>query len=193
MRRAADIRFNRNGRYNMAAKKRINKEIILDAAYELVRKEGFDSLSARKVAKEAGCSTQPIYENYHDMGVIIEHTLKTMKETYSVLKEKLRQDAASDYAVQAVAICEFAVTEKVLFRFFVMEDSEYRDKDLFADTNAVDGLIKNYGLGENEARSVDEKMRKYILGLSFMVNTGYIQFDKKEIEKSVEEYLGYVK
>lgn len=176
----------------MAAKKRINKEMILDAAYELVRKEGFDSLSARKVAKAAGCSTQPIYENYHDMGAIVEHTLNTMRETYAVLKKQIEQEDASGYTDLAVAICEFAMKEKVLFRFFIMDDSEYRDKELFSKTKTVDMLKAEHGLDADKAVSVDEKMKKYILGLSFMVNTGYVPLDKAAIKKNVEEYLGYI-
>lgn len=177
----------------MAAIKRINKEMILNAAYELVRKEGFDSLSARKVAKEAGCSTQPIYENYHDMGAIIEQTLDTMKETYSVVKNKLRAEDASDYGVQAVAICDFANTENVLFRFFIMDDTEYRDDELFAETGAAGRLVKEFGYTAEQAEQVNEKMKQYILGLSFMVNTGYVKFDKTTIENSVKEYFDYIK
>lgn len=176
----------------MAAKKKINKEAILDAAYELVRKEGFDSLSARKVAKEAGCSTQPIYENYHDMGAIADHTLAVMKETYSVLKAKLRAQDAADYGVQADAICEFARDEKILFRFFVMDDTEYRDRELFAETGAVEKLMSTQGYAREQAEQINEKMEKYILGLSFMVNSAYIPFDRAEIEKSVNEYFGYI-
>lgn len=177
----------------MAAKKRINKEMILDAAYELVRKEGFDSLSARKVAKEAGCSTQPIYENYHDMEAIIDHTLEVMRNTYSVLRARLRKEDAADYGVQAFAICQFAKEESVLFRFFVMDESEHRDNELFSETGAVEKLEREYGFGAEQAGRIDDMMRKYILGLSFMVNTGYVELDETEIVNSVGEYFDYVK
>ena len=39
----------------------IAQEVIIEAAFELVRKEGFEVLSARNIAKQIGCSTQPIY------------------------------------------------------------------------------------------------------------------------------------
>ena len=39
----------------------IAQEVIIEAAFELVRKEGFEVLSARNIVKQIGCSTQPIY------------------------------------------------------------------------------------------------------------------------------------
>ena len=51
----------------MAAVKKINKEGILEAAYNLARREGIAAITARKLAKEISCSTQPIYENFVDM------------------------------------------------------------------------------------------------------------------------------
>ena len=39
----------------------IAQEVIIEAAFELVRKEGFEVLSARNIAKQIGCSTQLIY------------------------------------------------------------------------------------------------------------------------------------
>ncbi|CEN43738.1 conserved hypothetical protein [Capnocytophaga canis] len=35
----------------------ITKEIIIETAFEMVRKEGFAVLSARNIAKQIGCST----------------------------------------------------------------------------------------------------------------------------------------
>lgn len=42
----------------MAAVKKINKEGILEAAYNLARREGIAAITARKLAKEISCSTQ---------------------------------------------------------------------------------------------------------------------------------------
>jgi len=48
----------------------IAQEVIIEAAFELVRKEGFEVLSARNIAKQIGCSTQPIYWCYKSMDEI---------------------------------------------------------------------------------------------------------------------------
>jgi len=51
----------------MPPKKQISREQIINKSYELVRKNGFESLTARILAKELKCSTQPIYMSFCDM------------------------------------------------------------------------------------------------------------------------------
>ena len=48
----------------MPPKISVTREQILDAAFDLVRKEGLSALSARRVAKALDCSTQPIYRAF---------------------------------------------------------------------------------------------------------------------------------
>ena len=45
----------------MPRKESITIEQILDTAFAMTREEGYASVTARKVAARAGCSTQPIF------------------------------------------------------------------------------------------------------------------------------------
>ena len=45
----------------MGAPKRITRETILQSAFTLLCKEGYEALNARSLARKMGCSTQPIY------------------------------------------------------------------------------------------------------------------------------------
>ena len=51
----------------MPRKESITIEQILDTAFSMTREEGFDSVTARRVAAKAGCSTQPIFRVYKNM------------------------------------------------------------------------------------------------------------------------------
>jgi AcrR family transcriptional regulator len=51
----------------MPRKITVHAEQILDAAFELVRRDGLSALSARAVAREIGCSTQPVYRAWTSM------------------------------------------------------------------------------------------------------------------------------
>ncbi len=48
----------------MPPKTRITKEMIIDAAFEMTRSRGIESISARAVAETLDCSTQPIMYNF---------------------------------------------------------------------------------------------------------------------------------
>ena len=48
----------------MPAKKQVTKEMILNAALKLLQEQGYDAVNLRQLAKELGCSTQPVYLSF---------------------------------------------------------------------------------------------------------------------------------
>ena len=72
----------------MARKESITKDMLLEVAFELVKEEGIDNLTARKLAAKAGCSTQPIFRTYKNMEEVAEDVFDKANE-YERIKEKL--------------------------------------------------------------------------------------------------------
>ena len=56
----------------MPPKARIKKEDVLRKALQIVQKGGIDALTAKALAKELGCSTQPVFWLYENMGEVKE-------------------------------------------------------------------------------------------------------------------------
>jgi AcrR family transcriptional regulator len=48
----------------MPPKVRITKEDIINAAIEIVRKDGAQAINARNLAAYLNCSTQPVFSNF---------------------------------------------------------------------------------------------------------------------------------
>ena len=44
---------------------KFTKEVVVEAGYELMKKEGFQNVSVRKIANYLKCSTAPIYFNFN--------------------------------------------------------------------------------------------------------------------------------
>ena len=174
----------------MAAAKKIDKEGILDAAYRLVRKEGLGALSARKLAQEAACSTQPIYENFGDMGAVVEITKERMLETVHALKTGLRRNRDADYSRCGTEFCRFAMEEKMLFKHYVAESGA--DMTLVKEMSAVKALVDKYGFDSEKADLVDGEMIGYILGKAFLVNSGYEEFDEEKTTLAIQNYQEYI-
>jgi len=106
----------------MAAIKKIDNECLLNAAYDLVRREGLASLSARRLAVAASCSTQPIYENFSGMSKVIEITTQRMNDAFAELVSTVGKQENAGYAKQGIEICRYADEERVLFRHFVTDN-----------------------------------------------------------------------
>ena len=55
------------------------KEDIIEAASAVVKKEGLSAINARRVAKELGCSVQPIFYQFENM-----EDLKALRKSWHI-------------------------------------------------------------------------------------------------------------
>ena len=67
----------------MPPKPRINKKMILDASFEIVREQGHEMINARSIAEKLGCSTQPVMYNFKTIEEIREETYKIADEYHT--------------------------------------------------------------------------------------------------------------
>ncbi|SHK53678.1 transcriptional regulator, TetR family [Anaerocolumna jejuensis DSM 15929] len=112
----------------MPPKKQITKQQIIDKAYEIVRREGYESLTARRLAKELNCSTQPIYLAFSDMKELKAELIKNAQE--QMLKYII---ASSDKDLPSPLACilayiRFAQKEKQLFQLIFTSGGLNLDK-----------------------------------------------------------------
>lgn len=100
----------------MPPKKKTEIEQILEKAFDIVRLEGYDSLTARRLANELNCSTQPIYQAFSDMN---ELKLALTKKAQELMAEFIKEHGESGLPVELSHILgyvQFANTEKHLFQ-----------------------------------------------------------------------------
>ena len=137
----------------MPPKPKITREMIIDAAWDIVRTSGENNLNTRNIADRLGCSTQPVLYAFHTMEEIRERVYRKADEYHS---EYLMQMNASD-PNPSVSIWKnyirFSVEEKHLFRFlsflflslsrssdFHLRSQEYRT--VFADPCIVHMTVR---------------------------------------------------
>lgn len=58
------------------------KEDIIEAACAVVKKEGLSAINARRVAKELGCSVQPIFYQFENMEDLKQATILHIRKIY---------------------------------------------------------------------------------------------------------------
>ena len=106
----------------MTKKALITKEMILDAAFGLLRESGIESVNARSIAEKLGCTTQPVM--YHFGSVIkIKEELYARADEYQT--EYLMSPAEGyDDAMLGLGVryIRFAQNEKPMFRFLFQSD-----------------------------------------------------------------------
>ena len=121
----------------MPAIKKISKEAIIDAAVDVLREGGAAAINARSVAKELGCSTQPIYLSFQNM----DDLKAAMTQRAVALHTQHVRSSNSDtqYSCYGMGFVKFAAEERHLFRWL------YLDKDHFVITTNVDHCFQKAG------------------------------------------------
>lgn len=101
---------------------RFSREAVLNAAYQLVRREGPSALNARAVAKELGGSTQPIFRLFANMDELRQAVVELALQTW---KEQLRirlLTSSFPYLTIGMAYLVFSRDEPELFKLLFMRD-----------------------------------------------------------------------
>jgi AcrR family transcriptional regulator len=180
------------------------KELILNTSWSIVGSEGFDGLSARRIAKEIGYAPGTIYNLYQSMDDLILHVnARTLDILYTVLSAEEcnddKQCSAENMKTMARLYMEFAQTHRpywlMLFRHQLPEARKsmgwYQDKIdlLFKPLEGV--LTPFYSESDNRKKRVSARVLwASIHGLCFLQETGKIPVVSKGEE--VPDMAGFL-
>ena len=72
----------------MARKTQISKEVILEAAFKMLLRDGYSTISITSLGKEIGCSTQPIAWHFGNMDglrdALLQHCLEHIRTHFAI-------------------------------------------------------------------------------------------------------------
>ena len=181
----------------MPPKVRITSEDILNAAFELVREEGADALSARTLAQRLNCSTQPIFSNYPNMDALQNAVLGRAYELYVERTfASMRSNQYPPFKASGMAYILFAVEEPWLFKLLYMRDrsGEERINDTAESEQIVDVIVHATGLSTELARRLHEELWVLVHGLAVMYATGFEAYDEEKASRMLTDvYQGVLK
>ncbi|MDE5576403.1 MAG: TetR/AcrR family transcriptional regulator [Oscillospiraceae bacterium] len=101
----------------MPPKTKITKEMILDAAFEITRRDGISNVSARTISKQLDCSTQPIMYNYPSIASVRRDVHLKADEFHMQYIMKPSGRFGQPLVEIAVSYVRFAYEEPNLFKF----------------------------------------------------------------------------
>lgn len=106
--------------YIFSMSQRINKEMIIDAAFEIMTENGFKAVNTRDIAAKLQVSTQPIYSSYKSVGEMLEDLYE---KAVSEFKKMLFKDIdKSDFLYSfSLVYIRTAKEHSNLFKFIFFE------------------------------------------------------------------------
>ena len=155
----------------MPRKRRIHREHILEAALNLMREEGFENFTARKIADHLKASTQPIYKEFTNMDDLKVNLTEYVIEMLG--KEVFRLDDKGTGLKEAcVNYIQFANEEKTLFSaLFTHGELSITTLHAFIEDSLHQAISRTEGLeslSESERESLLSIIWPTIFGLSVL-------------------------
>ena len=179
----------------MAKTIKIDKEKIIQAAFELVKAEGEKGLNARVLAQKLGCSTQPIFSNFSSMDEVKSAVIQRVGELYTqYTKAEMERTDQPAYKSSGMAYVRFAREESELFKLLFMRNrSQERGDETYLLKPIVEIIMKATGLTEELAYLLHVEMWTCVHGIATMLATSYLQWDEQTISMMLTDVYNGLK
>lgn len=168
----------------MANTTKITKEMILDTAFSIARREGLNSISNRRIAKELNSSIRPIYyqfKNTEELKLELGKKIDTYFYDY-LLNNKLGNMPL--YKQIGINYIRFSRDEKKLFKILFMSDNKLLPSDFILDTDymKIKDIIRiSTNLSDKDIKSFHLKMWLFTHGIATFSANDIVLFTDKQI------------
>lgn len=179
----------------MPPKAKYTREEIIDAAYEILRTEGEEALTAREVGKRLGTSSSPIFTVFSNMGELKDEALKRAETTFKEYMS-VAENFYPAYKKRGMQWIKFAAEEPVLFSVLFMKRSigdgddaffSALENTVFDKDKDIKYIIHDYKASPQQAEHLFKQMWIFSYGMCVLAATGVCKFSEDEIVKSLGE------
>lgn len=177
----------------MPVKSRFAVEDIVDAAFRIIRREGFDKCSARSIANELNSSTMPIYSCMSSMKELEKAVIKKALDLLISCETKVR--TGDLFLDMGIGYIMFAKTEKHLFRMLFLSEREgpsggtrkrFNDYVMDALLEKLGGFEPLNGFSQEQKRDLINRMWVFTHGLAVLLNNSIIRdLNEREITELI--------
>ena len=144
------------------------KQEITNTAFELVKKQGYDTLTARDLAKKLGTSTRPIFTAFENMEELKKEVICKSAELFEMYKsEEIKKQKYPEYKARGIE--DVSISSEV-------------------------SLVKDTLLITPEAATeFHVKMWIWVHGISTIIATGYLDIDFNTISDMLSDVYNGLK
>ena len=172
----------------MGRKTQITKEQMLQAAYEILKEEGYSAVNIKTIADKAGCSTQPISWQFGNMqGLRRELYVYVSRILFGGIEERIAgMNAVEAFFETGKMYISNACDYPNAFRFLCVDDpgdmveESSNVVELLGDEFIKEMLAKEMGLPREKLDPVVADIVIYTHGLAVMLLWDAFKMDKSE-------------
>ena len=173
----------------MPPKTRITKDTIINAAIEVVKQSGYESINARTVAGQLHCSTQPVMYHFSTIDAVKRAAYARVDRLHSeyLLTISPEQDPILGIGLNYI---RFAVEEPQLFRF-LFQSGYAKEKSLLEMIDSEElipvlaAIQDGAGLSLEKTKQLFLTIALFAHGYASIIANNGLEYD----EKLVAEHL----
>ncbi len=169
---------------------RVTKDMIVNAAIEVARQSGFESINARTVSGQLHCSTQPVMYHFSTIENLKKAAFRQADQLHTryLMSTPPGQDPILGIGMNYI---RFAVEEPQLFRFLFQ--SGYAEENNLLEMVDSEALIPVLSAMRQGANLSMEKTRKVFItvalfahGYASIIANNHLVFDERLIAEHLE-------
>ena len=167
---------------------KISKEMILDAAFEIARKDGLDKISNRELANKLKCSIRPIYYQFQNVEEMQKELYqKIEKYFYNFLMDNMI-DGIPKYKQIGINYIKFAKKENKLFQILFMSELGLSPSAFVTksgdDYKEIEKMVKlSTNLDDEDIKKFHTKMWIFSHGIASLVANNTIKLTDEQVAK----------
>ena len=174
----------------MPAKRKIQKEDIIQESVSIVAQEGINALNARKIAKKLGCSTQPLFYIYENMDDLKKDVMNEIVKIFDI--EVLKSETGElEYKDIGINYIRFAKEEPELFKIMFnrqINEGAFDFIDLTGSAKTIlETISKQTGMSNEDAKQFHLRMWLYVNGIASLVANQTVEFNDEEIAELLKD------
>lgn len=177
----------------MPPEAKITRERILDAAVALVREEGHERLSARRLAVRLGCSTQPLLYHFDSIDALRRETYARIDARHTeFILAPLDEGGSEPLLDIGLRYIRFAAEEPRWFRFLFQSGSfAGRSLEEMIDDPQVSALAAAFAQGAEldvePARALFKALFIAVHGYASLLANNAMRCDPDDAERTLRQ------
>lgn len=172
-------------------KQRITKEMVVDTAFAIARKEGMEKATVKAISEKLGCSVQPIYsycQNMEGLRRDVSRKARTFIQEYvgkAIDPDDLFRSTGHAYV-------RIAKEEPQIFRLFLFQERTGVSSldDLYRmETNpaVAEGIAETLSISREAAKRLHLNMLIYTIGIGTIFSVTSSSIPEEEIFHQQEQ------
>lgn len=172
----------------MPRKVQYSREIIIDAAIEMVRAKGADSINARDLGEWLGCSSRPLFTAFRNMEELIDAVRMEVSQRFLQRVRAARDVNSPIPAAKRMGMCivQFAQNEPNLYKFIHWTGEQMLDVKELSQIMATQ-YQTDYQLSDDDALAFFDHMMIFNMGLCSLITNGVRRFTREQVEQILLE------